>query len=36
MRIFEKKVANFAEIVGYYLEKFNEFAAQKTYNKIIR
>ena len=26
----------FAEIVGYYLEKFNEFVAEKTHNKISR
>lgn len=32
----ELKEVNFAEIVCYYLEKFNEFEAEKTHNKIIR
>jgi hypothetical protein len=27
--IFEGKEANFAEIICYYLEKFNEFVAKK-------
>lgn len=32
----ELKEANFVEIVNYYLEKFNEFEAEKTHNRIIR
>jgi hypothetical protein len=34
--IFERNEANFAVEVGYFGEKFNDIAAKKINNKIIR